>query len=523
MKKSFINIHDWKFILTNTFFWGGFFLVIIAGFAPFLRLCPSIFDGQGLRRIHVLFLGGVMLLTSIYCIRYWKISFWQLWLAHFLSVINHRIMLPIFFAMTFAVHLLSPVVTSFDSRWTIPTALSIIEEGNTNLDEYQHEPDFNNHYAIKISHGHYYSLYPIGTSIVAIPFVFLIEKFDIPFLHEIPWLSNYYIGLHRDMYQHQSALLSWYWFIEIVIASTIISCVTGIVYVIARQTLRQPYALLVAFIFAFCTSTWSTCSRALWSHTPSMLMLTITLYLLLLSKTRPQVLAFISIPLSCAFIFRPTNSLLIVTVSLWMLISQRRYFYRYLLNALPFATCFMIYNFSVYHRIVSPYYQPQQMISSPNFIEGLIGTLLSPSRGLFIFTPILLLSLCGMYWKWKFSQLEIIDYILISTLILHWLLISSWRAWWGGGTYGPRLFSDMLPFFLYFLIPYMQDFHTAQGLKKFFMAIVFIVFLLISFWMHYRGATSWEAAFTWNGVPNDIDLYHSRVWDWHDPQFLRGF
>lgn len=514
---------QWKFILINIFFWSGFFSVVITVFAPSFGLCPSVFDGQGLRRSHTLLVGCVMLLTSIYYIRYWKIPFWRFWSELFSYLINHRTMPPIFFIMVFAVHLLSPVVMSSDSRWTIPTALSIIKEGNTDLDEYQHEPDFNNHYAIKLTRGHYYSIFPIGTSIIAVPFILSFILFDVPVLHEISWLSNYYIGLHRDMYQHQSALLSWYWFIEIVIASIIISCVAGIVYVIARQTLRQSHALLVAFIFAFCTSTWSTCSRALWSHTPSMLMLTITLYLLLLSKTHPQVLAFTSIPLSCAFIFRPTNSLLIMTISLWILIWQRKYFFRYLFYSLPVSVFFIIYNFSVYHKIISPYYQPQRIAVSSNFFEGLVGTLLSPSRGLFIFTPIFLLSLYGMYWKWKSSLFEIFDYILLCTLMLHWLVISSFPAWWGGGSYGPRLFSDTIPFFVYFLIPYIQYIAKSQGLRKYAIVSVFIIFLLISLWMHYRGATSWETAFAWNCVPNDIDLYHSRVWDWHDPQFLRGF
>ncbi len=44
--------------------------------------------------------------------------------------------LSVFF-ITFIVYVGSPVITSFDSRWSIYTSLSIIKEGNTNLNEYE--------------------------------------------------------------------------------------------------------------------------------------------------------------------------------------------------------------------------------------------------------------------------------------------------------------------------------------------------------------------------------------------------
>ena len=42
-----------------------------------------------------------------------------------------------------------------------------------------------------------------------------------------------------------------------------------------------------------------------------------------------------------------------------------------------------------------------------------------------------------------------------------------------------------------------------------------------SLFVHYRGANAADVM-DWNGSPAPIDLYPQRVWDWRDPQWLRG-
>jgi len=50
--------------------------------------------------------------------------------------IRQTILLALIFLVVFISHFVSRNVTSFDSAWSIHTAMSIIKEGNTNLDEY---------------------------------------------------------------------------------------------------------------------------------------------------------------------------------------------------------------------------------------------------------------------------------------------------------------------------------------------------------------------------------------------------
>ena len=39
--------------------------------------------------------------------------------------------------------------------------------------------------------------------------------------------------------------------------------------------------------------------------------------------------------------------------------------------------------------------------------------------------------------------------------------------------------------------------------------------------MHFEGATRW-ACVSWDSTPNRLDDHPERIWDWHDPPFLRG-
>ncbi|MBI5084218.1 MAG: hypothetical protein HZB13_06430, partial [Acidobacteria bacterium] len=68
------------------------------------------------------------------------------------------------FAAVFLVHALSPVPASGDSRWTVPTALSLLDRGDLNLDEYQREMTASGYYAIEcVSLDRTRRAYPLDT------------------------------------------------------------------------------------------------------------------------------------------------------------------------------------------------------------------------------------------------------------------------------------------------------------------------------------------------------------------------
>ncbi|MEW6608053.1 MAG: hypothetical protein AB1414_11480 [bacterium] len=416
--------------------------------------------------------------------------------------------------VVFTSHVYSIVITSLDSSWIIPTAESIIKEGNTDLNEYMPRQD----YRIENIKGHYYTKYPIGAIVIAVPFVYLIDKILTLFLS--PEISEI-IKAHYYYHGEDIASVAVCRFAEILIASLIIAVASIFIYLISRGYLNNRYSLLLTFIFAFCTSTWSTASRALWPHGPSILLLTISLYIILLSQKKPHLLQYVGLPLSFSFIVRPTNSLSIIIITTYIFLYHRKYFIKYILGTLIITIPFLIYNFSIYHNIISPYYLDSKICLSPYFFEALSGNLVSPSRGLFIFSPVLLFSIYGLVLKSKEKPFDILTLYIFMIIILHWIMISSrFPIWWGGHAFGQRHFSDMIPYFIYLLIPFIKKLNTLKGKIKICLNFIFMGLIILSFFIQFKGANDWNA-FLWNATPVNIDIEPKRIWDWKDIQFLR--
>ncbi len=129
-----------------------------------------------------------------------------------------------------------------------------------------------------------------------------------------------------------------------IIASIIVALTAVVIFLIARLSLPVKQSLLAAFIFAFCTSAWSTASRALWQHGPSMLMLSISLFLILLSRQKPALIQYASIPLAYSFVIRPTNAISVVLLTAFVIIVQRKFLFRYFLWSLIIAFPFFLIN-----------------------------------------------------------------------------------------------------------------------------------------------------------------------------------
>ena len=99
---------------------------------------------------------------------------------------SHRLAAFVFL-LTFAYHATSPVSQQGDSRWTVFTAVSLLREGNLDLNEYPQREQEWNFYAIECvsdagrrypitsltqcPNGRLYNFYPIAISLLAAPTV----------------------------------------------------------------------------------------------------------------------------------------------------------------------------------------------------------------------------------------------------------------------------------------------------------------------------------------------------------------
>jgi hypothetical protein len=418
---------------------------------------------------------------------------------------TRRLFIAALFLAVFAVHVASPVMTSWDSRWSIPTAVSIVREGNTDLDEYRATIAAQDYYGIDRTGGHLRTFFPVGVSLLAVPFVAVADRLN---AHPAgaPAADTFSI-------RHAAKL-------ERFIASLVVAAAAVVVFLTASVELPPLPALGLAALFAFGTSAWSVASRALWQHGPSMLLLAIALYLFVRGRARPGMVAYAGIPLALAYVIRPTNAVAVVVFTVLVAWKTPRALPRYVLFAAPIAAAFVWYSAATYGSVVPPYYQPARVERSPHFWIALAGNLVSPARGLFVYTPVFLLCFAGVALKLRRRTFDSLDAALVALCVLHWIVISSFPHWWGGHSYGPRFFADLLPVFVYFLIPVVQAIRQASGTLRRAAAAGFVALSTIGIAVHARGAID-KAVWRWNAAPVDVDRAPGRLWDFRDPPFLR--
>jgi hypothetical protein len=437
------------------------------------------------------------------------------------------------FVFVWLSHASSRTWTSSDSRWTIPTALNIIDRGSANLDNYASMVEQNNFYAIdcvigettirplkslaQCAGGHLYNFYPIGVAVLAVPEVYLIRKLTLV-ADGIPWVRR----LIKNSYRRrllEGDLVFTHPLVEALIASFWIAGATIFIYLIARHFLTPLRSATVALLFAFGTPAWSTASRALWQHGASILLISIAFLALLKAERHAAWLALAGLTLAFAMVVRPTNLIVFVAVCLYLITIQNRRLWIFIAAAIPVFALFVAWAWSVYGVPIAPYYWPHRPGSNSlalhrSFFEALIGNLISPGRGLFVYVPVYLLSIFSMFQRPSDSAFARLRPFVIGILVTHWILISTFEDWWAGWAFGPRYFSDVTPLFVFLLIPMFR-----QGRFKQLRTVLFVL-SLASVAIQYGGANR-QADYDWNRTPVSVDQNPKRVWDWSDIAFFR--
>lgn len=424
----------------------------------------------------------------------------------------------IFFVVFFA-NIFNTNITAWDSRWTIHTAYSMIYERNLDLDEYSNLFQKNENYGIWKGSEHVYNYFPIGVSIIALPFVFVGE-----YIFELALIIN--PDLKAKLQERGFTLINvtnYYYVVEYFIASFIVAICACLCFLIARRFIGVKHSLILTFVFAFCTSLWSVAGRALWMHGPLMLCLLVAIYFLTAANINVKRIIILGVTLAFTFIIRPTGLIFFGGVLLYFLLTNKRFAIIYLLSGLTVFGFFFALNYSIYGTLFSPYYQYYQNIISesghPNFLQALAGNIISPGKGLLIFSPIFIFSAIGIYIKIKTKEFSKLDFCLILIFAAYYIAICFVTKWWDGWSYGPRYISDAIPILIYFIIPYFQHLNLFRSKK--ILEYTFALLLLISCYIHTRGALDGKLWIEWNGKPQNIDEHPERAWDWTDPPFLR--
>ncbi|NOJ78037.1 hypothetical protein [Myxococcus xanthus] len=416
-----------------------------------------------------------------------------------------------------------PVYTPFDSKLTLPTTLSLLREGNLDLDEYA--PTFKSYrHGLYERDGHLYNYFPLGPSLVAVPMVVLVDGFvrlatPVGTLH--PALAKP-LAHWRHIYDATGGVDLDAWNGPQRLFASALTALAGVVMFMLGTALHlsRQRALLLAAVFVFCTPLLSTASRALWQHGPSLLCLTLVLLSLVRAREAPRHVAWAGIPLALAYVMRPTNSLSVLVLSLYVLWTYPRQAWKFFAGALAVAIPWVAVNLIHYGSVLAPYYEPQRLeLSASRVAEALAGNLVSPARGLLVFTPVLLMSAWGLWMDLRARTFTRLHAVLVAVVALHWAAISTFPHWWAGHSYGPRFFSDMVPYLVFFLVPVVRALQWKGPEARRGLTATFAVLAVLSLVLHVHGASS-RAVYRWNSLPLDVDEHPERLWDWSDPQFL---
>src|SRR5882762_4113543 len=140
--------------------------------------------------------------------------------------------------------------------------------------------------------------------------------------------------------------------IELAIAAVLMAGLTVIFYLTGRLFLSRCWSILIALGAALGTQVWSTATRALWSETWGTLLMGIVILMLVrhelgLHRLRPVLLASL---MAWMYFVRPTNSIPILAVSIYLLLFERKIFSWYVITGGVWLAGFVAYSWYHFHE-----------------------------------------------------------------------------------------------------------------------------------------------------------------------------
>ena len=86
---------------------------------------------------------------------------------------------------------------------------------------------------------------------------------------------------------------------------------------------------------------------------------------------------------------------------------------------------------------------------SSNLVDGALGTLVSPNRGLLVFSPWIAVAIASLLIpsvRRRIAANSLIA-VLLASLVAYLIVLSKYSVWWGGQCFGPRYWTDVVPLF----------------------------------------------------------------------------
>lgn len=346
--------------------------------------------------------------------------------------------------------------------------------------------------------GHIISLYPVVVPVLVAPL----------YVPAVAYLRT--VGATDARLDHAARVM------EKLSASFIAALSAALLFLLLRRRASASTALLLTIAYAFGTTTWTISSQALWQHgIAGLLIIAVLLFL----TAPPTVARAIAAGLLCGLVAanRPPDAILAAVLGLyglsWATRRQRLWFVA--ASALPLIAV-LLYNFGAAGNVLGGYgLIGRARFFSHELLPGIAGLLVSPTRGLLVFSPFLLFLLLVFHFMPRKRDERLLTILMLVAAALQIVLYAK-ADWRGGLSWGPRYMTDLLPFFLWMLVPVVSALRgVARG--------GFVVAVGISIAIQAIGAFYYSPSFDLPVFAADRGAeYHDMraAWRWRNAPFL---
>lgn len=249
------------------------------------------------------------------------------------------------------------------------------------------------------------------------------------------------------------------WLAAKLVAAALVAASAAFVWLAARRLASPRDAWLAALCYGLGTGVWSTASQALWQQSPAVFCVALGAWLLLElgapgRDARGRAFAC-GLAWGAAAACRPTDALFAVASGGFVAWRQRRLAAPFAAGVALCAAPLLLFN---QHYFGAPFETGQAILNRAvaqrdtgtdlpfqlDLWEGLFGLLVSPSRGLLVYSPVVLLALVGLRQGWRRPDFAALKPLCLAAALI-FLAHASFVRWWGGWSFGPRYLLDLMP------------------------------------------------------------------------------
>ena len=311
-------------------------------------------------------------------------------------------------------------IGSGDARPTERVAASLTGELDFDLDEY---PEVTEPFARTVGE-HRVSIYPVLSAVLAAPLfaaaraLFLLDETGMALCGK--WAASLFSAVAGGL------LFVWF---------------------SARHPSRT--SAVCAALFVFGTTVWAT-SQALWQHPAAVLALCAVLLCLQAGEYDPRFFDRAGLPLGLMVAARHADLLLAGVIAGAIVLRFPRRAPWLVLWALPAIVFVLVYQWLYFGSPWVHGFSGSTARFNAPWGEGHLGLLVSPAKGLLVFTPLVVCGVAGLVRAFRGGDRWLAATLSVAACV-HWLLMGRWGEWHGGESFGPRLMTDALPLLFAFL------------------------------------------------------------------------